>query len=146
VKCFEKTNGVARAAGAEVPFMRPASLASPDAVKFQVWQHALQPCKEQDGIANDLYIDIDCTNPLLQVADIQGVLQKFRQLRQDGLAPDAVFTVSEAQRNPYLNLVETDNDGIMKMSKSIGNGTVLARQQAPAVYEHIAGTIILTTK
>ena len=134
----EEIAGVARAAGAEVPFMRPATLASSEAGKFQVWQ--------QEGIAYDLYIDIDCTNPLLQVDDIEGALRKFRQLRQDGLAPDAVFTVSEARRNPYFNLVEANNDGVLKMSKSIGNGTVLARQRAPAVYEHVAGAYVLTTK
>ena len=142
----EEIAGVARAAGAEVPFMRPATLASSEAGKFQVWQHALQACEQQEGIAYDLYIDIDCTNPLLQVGDIEGALQKFRQLRQDGLAPDAVFTVSEARRNPYFNLVEANNDGVLKMSKSIGNGTVLARQRAPAVYEHVAGSYVLATK
>jgi CMP-N,N'-diacetyllegionaminic acid synthase len=142
----EEIAGVARAAGAEVPFMRPVTLASSDAGKFQVWQHALQACEQQDGITYDLYIDIDCTNPLLQVGDIEAALQKFKQLRKDGLAPDAVFTVSEARRNPYFNLVEADKDGALKMSKSIGNGAVLARQLAPAVYEHVAGAYVLTTK
>jgi CMP-N,N'-diacetyllegionaminic acid synthase len=142
----EEIAGVARAAGAEVPFMRPAALASSEAGKFQVWQHAQQACEQQDGIDYDLYIDIDCTNPLLQVGDIHGALQTFRQLLQDGLAPDAVFTVSEARRNPYFNLVEANNDGVLKMSKSIGNGKVLARQRAPSVYEHVAGTYVLTKK
>jgi CMP-N,N'-diacetyllegionaminic acid synthase len=142
----EEIAGVARSAGAEVPFMRPAPLASSDVGKFQVWQHALQTCEQQDGIAYDLYIDIDCTNPLLQVSDIQGALQKFRQLSEDGLAPDAVFTVSEARRNPYFNLVEANNDGVLRMSKSIGTGAVLARQRAPVVYEHVAGAYVLTTK
>lgn len=142
----EEIADVARAAGAEVPFMRPAALASSAAGKFQVWQHALQTCELQDGIAYDVYIDIDCTNPLLLVSDIEGALQKFRQLRQDGVGPDAVFTVSDARRNPYFNLVEPDAGGALKMSKSLGNGAVLARQQAPAVYEHVAGTYVLATQ
>lgn len=137
---------VARAAGAEVPFMRPASLAASDAGKFQVWQHALEACEKQDGITYDLYIDIDCTNPLLQVADIQGALLKFRQLNEEGLAPDAVFTISEARRNPYFNLVEVTSEGVLKMSKSLDNKIILARQRAPSVYEHVAGTYILTSK
>jgi CMP-N-acetylneuraminic acid synthetase len=111
-----------------------------------VQQHALQACEHRDAIVYDLFIDIDCTNPLLQVADIQGALLKFKQLGEDGFAPDAVFTVSEARRNPYFNLVETDNDGILRMSKSLGNGIVLARQRAPSVYEHVAGTYVLKTK
>jgi len=142
----EEVAGVARTAGAEVPFMRPASLASSEAGKFQVWQHALETCEQLDDIAYDLYIDIDCTNPLLQVADIQNAVQKFRQLKRDGFAPDAVFTVSQARRNPYFNLVEANSDGVLRMSKSHGNGTVLARQLAPAVYEHVAGTYVLCTQ
>ena len=141
----EEIAEVARAAGAEVPFMRPAALAKSDAGKFQVWQHALKACEQLDGIAYDLYIDIDCTNPLLQVGDIEGALQKFRQLRQGGHAPDAVLTISEARRNPYFNLVEPDAEGALKMSKRLGNGTVLARQRAPAVFEHVAGTYVLAT-
>jgi len=141
----EQIAEVALRAGAEVPFMRPAALASSDAGKFQVWQHALQACEEHDGLTYDLYIDIDCTNPLIEISDIEGALRQFRQLHQNGLNPDAVFTVSEARRNPYFNLVEPDADGVLKMSKRIGNGTVLARQRAPIVLEHVAGTYVLAT-
>jgi CMP-N-acetylneuraminic acid synthetase len=141
----EQIAEVARKAGADVPFMRPAALASSDTGKFQVWQHALQACEEQDGLTYDLYIDIDCTNPLIEISDIEGALLRFRQLHQNGHNPDAVFTVSEARRNPYFNLVEPEADGVLKMSKSLGNGTVLARQRAPTVLEHVAGTYVLAT-
>jgi len=136
---------VALAAGAEVPFVRPEAIASSDAGKFQVWQHALMACEQQDGVAYDVYVDIDCTNPLIETGDIEGALQHFRRLREDGRNPDAVFTVSEARRNPYFNLVESNAEGTLKMSKSLGNGTVLARQRAPAVFEHVAGTYVLDT-
>ncbi|AGS20628.1 cytidylyltransferase domain-containing protein [Rhizobium etli] len=139
----EKIAEVAREAGADVPFIRPDELALSNTGKFQVWQHALQTCEEQDGVTYDVYVDIDCTNPLIEIDDIRGALQRFRQLQQNGLSPDAVFTVSEARRNPYFNLVEPDSDGVMKMSKSLGNGTVLARQCAPTVLEHVAGTYVL---
>ncbi len=137
---------VARAVGAEVPFMRPAFLASSDAGKFQVWQHALKACEQQENVMYDLYLDIDCTNPLLEVADIEGTLQKFRQLQLDNARPDAVFTISEARCNPYFNLVEQDSDGVLRVSKHLDTGTVLARQRAPAVYEHVAGAYILATQ
>ncbi|HYD74988.1 acylneuraminate cytidylyltransferase family protein [Ramlibacter sp.] len=136
---------VARAAGAEVPFLRPAELASSDAGKFQVWQHALAACEQADRTSYDLYVDIDCTNPLIGTEQIAGAIDRFRALRDEGKRPDAVFTVSEARRNPYFNLVEPDAEGVLKMSKSLGSGTVLARQRAPAVYEHVAGTYVLAT-
>lgn len=142
----EQIAEVARAAGADVPFMRPLKLASSDAGKFQVWQHALEACERLDGMVYDLYVDIDCTNPLIETSDIEGTLQHFRSLCQEGRDPDAVFTVSEARRNPYFNLVESDAEGVLKMSKSFGDGTVLARQRAPAVFEHVAGTYVLTAR
>lgn len=138
----EQIAKVARAAGAE-PFMRPAALASSDSGKFQVWQHALEACEQVHGVSYDLYVDIDCTNPLIQVGDIAGTLERFRTLQREGHNPDAVFTVSEARRNPYFNLVEPNGEGVLRMSKSLGEGTVLARQRAPSVFEHVAGTYVL---
>ena len=142
----EKIAEVARAAGAEAPFIRPKALASSDSGKFQVWQHALETCEQLDGAAYDLYVDIDCTNPLIETRDIVGAIDRFRLLQREGRNPDAVFTVSEARRNPYFNLVEPDAEGVLKMSKSLGEGTVLARQRAPAVFEHVAGTYVLAAR
>lgn len=142
----EQIAEVAREAGAQVPFMRPAALASSDSGKFQVWQHALAACEQADAVEYDLFVDIDCTNPLITTADIGNAIARFRSLRAEGKAPDAVFTVAEARRNPYFNLVEPDAQGVLKMSKSLGSGTVLARQRAPAVYEHVAGTYVLATR
>jgi CMP-N,N'-diacetyllegionaminic acid synthase len=142
----EQIAEVARAAGADVPFMRPLELASSDAGKFQVWQHALDVCERLDGIVYDQYVDIDCTNPLIETRDIEGALQHFRQLCSDGFDPDAVFTISDARRNPYFNLVEPDANGVLKMSKSFINGNIIARQRAPAVFEHVAGTYVLATR
>jgi CMP-N-acetylneuraminic acid synthetase len=141
----EEIADVARAAGADVPFTRPAALASSDSGKFQVWQHALAACERIHGIGYDLYVDIDCTNPLIETADIAGVIERFRTLQRDGFAPDAVFMVSEARRNPYFNLVEPDAEGVLKMSKSLSGDTVLARQRAPTVFEHVAGAYVLAT-
>lgn len=141
----EQIAEVATAFGAKVPFMRPDELAASDTGKFQVWQHALETCELLDRDTYDLYIDIDCTNPLIEISDIEGALQHFCRLRHEGREPDAVFTVSEARRNPYFNLVEPNAEGLLKMCKSLGPGAILARQRAPTVFEHIAGTYVLAT-
>ena len=133
---------VAKAAGAEVPFLRPAELARSDTGKFQVWQHALKTCEEMTGEHYDLYVDIDCTNPLIEPVDISGAISLYRSRRTAGVAVDAVFTIARARRNPYFNLVEPDATGALRMSKSMG-ATVLSRQRAPAVFEHVAGVYVL---
>lgn len=131
-----------RAAGADVPFMRPAELARSNTGKFQVWQHALAESERIFGIRYDLFVDLDCTNPLIEPQDVAGAIAQFRQLRSNHDAVDAVFTVAPARRNPYFNLVEPDAVGALRMSKSVGP-TVLARQDAPPVFEHVAGVYVL---
>lgn len=132
----------AAAAGAEVPFTRPAELAQRDTGKFQVWQHALAACERHYDERYDLYIDIDCTNPLIEGRDVAAAIRQFRDARSRGDHVDAVLTVAPARRNPYFNLVESDASGALRMSKSQG-GTPLSRQQAPPVYEHVAGVYVL---
>jgi CMP-N,N'-diacetyllegionaminic acid synthase len=131
---------VARAAGAEVPFQRPAELARTDTGKFLVWKHALAECERSFGETYEMYVDIDCTNPLLEQEDISGAIARFREKRARGV--DAIFTVAKARRNPYFNLVEPDEGGALRMSKSAG-ARVLARQFAPPVFEHVAGVYVL---
>lgn len=136
----EEIARVAREAGADVPFLRPAELAGPEIGKFQVWQHALEACERHYDERYDTYVDLDCTNPLLDIEDIEAAVAQFHAARSRGV--DAVFTVCRARRNPYFNLVEPDSRGALKMSKKRGE-TVLSRQKAPLVFEHVAGVYVL---
>ena len=131
------------AAGAEVPFLRPVKLAESNTGKFQVWQHALISCEEIYNTSFDLFVDIDCTNPLITDDDISGAIDYYKLLASKQSKPDAVFMISKARRNPYFNLVEPRPDGTLGMCKSLGDLPILARQLAPVVYEHVAGAYIL---
>jgi len=130
----------ARAAGAEVPFRRPAELAGPEVGKFQVWQHALAACEAAYGEAYEAFVDLDCTSPLRDPADISAAIARFRAGRARGV--DAVFSVCKARKNPYFNMVEPDRAGAMRMSKALPD-TVLRRQDAPPVFEHVASIYVL---
>jgi len=130
----------ARSAGADVPFMRPTELAGPAVGKFQVWQHALAACETHYRERYEAVVDLDCTNPLRDPADISAAIRQFRSGRARGV--DAVFTICEARKNPYFNLVEPDTAGALRMSKSLGP-TVVSRQAAPPVYEHVASIYVL---
>ena len=45
---------------------------------------------------------------------------------------DSVFSVAEAFRNPYFNMVELDSTGIPHLVKA---GSFASRQEAPPVYD-----------
>jgi CMP-N-acetylneuraminic acid synthetase len=130
----------ARAAGAETPFLRPDDLSGPTVGKFQVWQHALAACEAHYGESYESLVDLDCTNPLRDSSDISRAIAQFRASRGRGV--DAVFSVCKARKNPYFNMVEASPDGAMKMSKQLP-ATVLRRQDAPQVWEHVASIYVL---
>jgi len=128
---------VARAYGAEVPFMRPDDLANDAAGKWGVWQHALDACERHYGEPMDLYVDLDCTSPLREVADISRAIAQYR-----ASDADAVFSVCEARKNPYFNMLEVDN-GFLRICKPLPH-PVVRRQDAPKVYEHVASIYVLS--
>jgi CMP-N-acetylneuraminic acid synthetase len=131
---------VARAHGAEVPYMRPAELATSTAGKWEVWQHALQACDAHyAGEPVDLFVDLDCTSPLREVEDISRAIEQFE--RSPGV--DAVFSVCEARKNPYFNMLEAEEDGRLRICKALPKPLV-RRQDAPQVLEHVASVYVLS--
>jgi CMP-N-acetylneuraminic acid synthetase len=132
---------VAKKYGAEVPFIRPDSISGPKVGKFDVWKHALDSCEEYYKEKYDIYVDLDCTNPLRDSEDISNIINQLKEGVSRGV--DTVFAVCEARKNPYFNMVEADKDGALRMSKTLGP-TVIRRQDAPIVYEHVASTYAMT--
>ena len=116
--------------------LRPAHLATDTAGKWGVWQHALEASEAFVGPA-DAFLDLDCTSPLRVPNDIDAALDLFISQH-----PDMVMSCCDARKNPYFNLVEPDATGALHVSKPLPGG-VVARQQAPVVYEHAASTYVV---
>jgi len=117
---------VARQAGAEVPFLRPAELATAEAPKIPVIRHLVESV-EAKGQRIDRIVDLDPTSPLREIADIEACLEL---LTSD---TDVVITGYEAEKNPYFNMVEFDAQGRVRLVKT-PPAAVEARQAAPKVY------------
>jgi CMP-N-acetylneuraminic acid synthetase len=129
---------VAVAHGALVPFMRPDALADDKAGKWEVWQHALQACDQHfPAEPIDLFVDLDCTSPLRDVADISQAIAQFKTAHMD-----AVFSVCEARKNPYFNMLEVV-DGSQRICKQLPK-PIVRRQDAPKVFEHVASIYVLS--
>lgn len=119
----ERIADVSRSAGAIVPFLRPAELATDQAGKLPVIEH-LVAYLEAQGERIARVVDLQPTSPLRDSGDIASALRAH---------PDAqlVVSVGEAADNPYFNLVEQGDDGWVRLSK--GDGAA-RRQDVPAVY------------
>ena len=120
---------VARAHGAEVPFMRPPELARDDSPEWLAWRHALNFVSESGGAMPEVMVSVPVTAPLRHTIDIENCLDNFAQ----GGA-DMVITVTDAHRSPYFNMVKTNPDGTVGLV--IPPACAIAgRQDAPVVYD-----------
>lgn len=117
---------VARQAGADVPFLRPAELAGDSASEWLAWRHAIRTLRES-GDAVDVFLSLPPTSPLRVPSDIECCLDLFIKT-----SPDAVITVRDAERNPYFNMVRHATDGFVR---PVIEGSFHRRQDAPAVYD-----------
>jgi CMP-N-acetylneuraminic acid synthetase len=125
----EQIAAVAREAGAEVPFMRPAQLARDDSPEWLAWRHALKHLQESRGAYPDALIAVPATAPLRASADLEICLDQYEK---GGV--DMVITVTEAHRNPYFSMVKRDTDGTVSLVIP-PQGAVFRRQDAPVVYD-----------
>jgi CMP-N-acetylneuraminic acid synthetase len=94
----EAIAAVVRAAGATVPYLRPAELASDSAPKLPVIEHLVR-FLERQGQAVVRVVDLQPTSPLRDAADISAALRAHPEA-------DLVVSVKDAADNPYFNLVE----------------------------------------
>ena len=122
----EEIAQVAYSFGAQVPFLRPAALATSTAGKIPVIQHLVDWVETHKGPV-DTIVDLDPTSPLREVSDIQTC---FGMLDAD---TDVVITGYEADKNPYFNMVELKVNGYYERVCQPGN-EVLGRQSAPRVF------------
>ena len=118
---------VARRYGADVPFRRPAELATDTAAKVPELQHAIRSIEAQ-GTPVDLVVDLDPTCPLRTSQEIEACWRLVQTPETD-----IVFTVTPARKNPYFNMVELVG-GYARVCKAVDR-PVVRRQDAPAVFE-----------
>lgn len=132
----ERIASISKKYGAEVPFIRPKELSSSESGKWEVWQHALEEIEKIYNEKVDLYVDLDCTSPLRDVEDIYKAINQFKSSDVD-----AIFSICEARKNPYFNMIELVN-GKFEISKNLEK-IIVRRQDAPKVYETVASIYVL---
>jgi len=115
--------------GARVPFRRPEEYATDEAGKLPAIRHATERMEELGEEHFDYVVDLDVTAPIRLVQDIENCFKATL----DGNALTAV-TVTSADKNPYFNMVELDDDGYARLSKPT-NENIKRRQDAPDVFE-----------
>jgi CMP-N-acetylneuraminic acid synthetase len=124
---------VARAEGAEVPFLRPAELATDTASSLDVLRHALTECPGLDH-----FVLLQPTSPLRQAKDIDAVWQK---LQATGAA--SCVSVCETSESPWLMYLQAEDGRLSRLLPEPAKG--LRRQDLPATYR-LNGAIYLARR
>ena len=127
----------AESMGLNVPFLRPASLATDTCGTYEVLINALDYYRDR-GIDYDTLVLLQPTSPMRTADDVRAALALY------SLDIDMVVTVKEAASNPYYNCYETDNDGFLHISK--GDGGYTRRQDAPKVWEYNGAVYVINVE
>jgi len=119
---------IAKKYGAEIPFMRPKKLAVDSSSMSDVLIHGILKLRSL-GYSFDALINRDSTVPFIGIKEIRGAVNLFKKINCNG-----VYSVYRQHLNPYFNIMETDSNGYLKLSKKLKN-KITRRQDAPIVYQ-----------
>lgn len=107
---------------------RKAELSGDFVSKKDVLKDTFLEIEKITGMAFDIMVDLDLTSPIRTEED---VYQTIQTLMGDGKA-DIAYTVANARRSPYFNMVKKDEDGYYR---TVLPSDFVARQQAPVCYD-----------
>ncbi len=76
---------IAQRAYAEVPFLRPASLATDEASSVDALRHAVAFCESEEGEEYDYVVELMCPNPFKKRGDIDACIEKLIKTGADSV-------------------------------------------------------------
>lgn len=112
-------------------YIRPGYLASDVAGKIDTIKDLLLYEESLIDGVYDYILDLDVTSPLRTMNDLERAFELIEG-NEDALT---LFSVNQAARNPYFNMVEENGKGYYDLVKKSADGSVMSRQKAPAVYD-----------
>ena len=136
-KCFQNVivstddkeiASIAKKYGSDVPFLRPKKLANDHSGMSDVLIHGISKLRSL-GYSFDALVNRDCTVPFIDIKDLRGAVNLFKKNNCNG-----VYSVYGQHQNPYFNMMETDSNGYLKLSKKLKH-KILRRQNAPIVFQ-----------
>jgi len=123
----EEIAGIARHFQADVPFLRPASLATDQCGTIAVLLHAIQWLETQENCSFDILVLLQVTSPLRTTKDIDSCITQLIKQKAHN-----IFSVTPSTKNPYFSMVELDDHGKVSLVKK---GDFISRQSSPQVFD-----------
>ena len=103
----------AKKSGLQTNYLRPAILANDTAGKMDVLKDILIYSENENEVVYDYILDLDVSAPMRTQEDLK---EGFRLFLKDK-ATENLFSVSNAHKNPYFNMVEKNKEGFLQFVK-----------------------------
>jgi len=105
---------------------RTPELGGDRVAKVAVIRDCLERMQERKATSYDMVVDLDLTSPLRKPDDLKKLIERQKETKSD-----VTFSVTDARRNPYFNMVAKADVGYKKVIES----DFVARQQAPEIFD-----------
>lgn len=123
--------------GLNVPFLRPAHLATDTAGADEMIMHALEFYQKQN-INIEKIVLLQPTSPFRKATHIENAMNLYdNQI-------DMVISVKETEVNPYYLLCNENKQGFLE--KFVKDIDIVRRQDAPKVYQYNGAVYIINVK
>jgi len=131
---------VAEKFGLEVPFIRPENISTDTATSESVLLHAIEWYKNR-GVNFDTVVLLQPTSPLRKSNHIIEAINYYIQNASKDI--DMVVSVKVSKANPYFNLFEENENGML--TKSI-KSNYTRRQDCPTTFEYNGSIYVINIK
>jgi CMP-N,N'-diacetyllegionaminic acid synthase len=129
---------ICKNAGAEIPFIRPETLAEGDTPHIEVVLHTLDWMRDNEKYEPDAVCLLQPTSPLRISKDIDGAIEKYYKLR-----PEAIISVSQSLYHPVFMRKIDKNTHILK--EIVENECLYQRHQDLSETYYVNGAIYLNS-
>jgi CMP-N-acetylneuraminic acid synthetase len=122
---------IARSAGGETPFLRPAEISNDFSCDIDVFEHALTYLAEREGYYPDIVVHLRPTHPIREVEDIDTMLD----LLISNPAWDSIRSVSLSREIPYKTWTITEDGELLPVATcSVPEAYNAPRQELPKTF------------
>ncbi|MEK7641166.1 MAG: acylneuraminate cytidylyltransferase family protein [Patescibacteria group bacterium] len=123
--------GVAKKYGAEVPFLRPAELATDTAPTMPVLRHVLDQLKQSEGYEPSWVLLVQPTSPFIKTEEIDAAIELIKKNSE----ADSVTSVIEVPNNFHpINSRLITEDGWLQFVDPVERAKYNQRQSKPRRY------------
>lgn len=115
--------------GADILVTRPSEMAEDTSAKLPAIRHCVLKAEEALQKVFPVIVDLDATSPLRVVQDLVNAVHLFEAKGVSNL-----ITGMPSRRSPYFNLVEMNEEGFVRLSKTPAT-PIVRRQDAPKCFD-----------